>query len=281
VTFPALLASEVRRLASRRVVRLGFAIALGIVVVVLVVTAARSTGTGPTDHTLYLRRLWLERSGRVVDNTVLATSVYLFILVVGIAATAVGADYRAGTMGTLLTWEPRRVRVAVARLLAIAIVSVALYLVVTGVFIAGWALGAELRGSTAGLGPDFWTDLAAVVGRSAVGVVVLALLTAGLAFVTRSTVGAVIVWFGYLIGVEAVLAQRVQELQPGILIANLAAFLQGEDVMTSRVESVGPTGIFRVERLLAQPGPGLVRALLITIVVATLGVLAFRRRDVG
>ena len=50
-------------------------------------------------------------------------------------------------------------------------------------------------------------------------------ITAGLAFVTRGTVGALIAWLGYLIGVEAVLGQRVRELQPGLLLGNFIAFV--------------------------------------------------------
>ena len=65
-------------------------------------------------------------------------SVYLFIIAVGIGATAVGGDYRAGTVGTPLTWEPRRLRVAGARLLATAVVAITVYLVVVGVLIGGW-----------------------------------------------------------------------------------------------------------------------------------------------
>ena len=49
------------------------------------------------------------------------SSRYLMIIVLG--ASAVGAEYRAGTVTTILTWEPRRVRLLAARLGAVAIVS--------------------------------------------------------------------------------------------------------------------------------------------------------------
>lgn len=280
MTFGTLLGSEIRRLAARRVVRWGVAVVLVIVAAVVVVATIRSTGTGPTDHTMLLRRLWLERRGDVEESSVLAVSTYVFILVVGIAATAVGGDYRAGTMGALLTWEPRRMRVVLARIGAIKIVTIALYLVVIGVFVGGWTLGAALRGSTAGLGPDFWINLVAVIGRSVIVVAVLGVVTAGLAFITRNTVGAVIIWFGYLIGVEAVLGQRIRELQPGLILANLVAFLRGSDAETFRKETFDATGLLRAEVLVARPGPGLIRLLVIATVVGGLGVLAFRRRDV-
>jgi ABC-2 type transport system permease protein len=277
VTFPALLASELRRVLARRVVRVGVAIALAIVLLTVIVATLRSTGTGPGDHTLQLAKLWRVRSGRVEENTLLAMSVYVFILVVGIAATAVGADYRSGTVGTLLTWEPRRVRVALARIAAVALVAIGIYVVVMGVFVAGWALGASQRGSTAGLGADFWPDLAAVGGRSVLVVGLLAVMTSALALLTRSTVGAVIVWFGYLVGAEAVLGQRVRSVQPGLLVGNLLAFLTGVDTTFPSEEHLDGS----ITQRLAQPGPGFVRILVVTAVIVTLGVLAFRRRDVA
>lgn len=277
MTFAALFGSEVRRVLARRVVRVGFVVALGIVLLVVVVATVRSTGTGPGDHTLELAKLWRERSGQVEENTLLAMSIYVFIFVVGIAATAVGAEYRSGTVGTLLTWEPRRVRVAAARIAAIVLVAVLFYVVVIGVFVAGWTIGASARGSTGGLGPDFWPSVAGVFGRCVVVVGVLAVVTAALAFITRSTVGAVIVWFGYLVGVEAVLGQRVRSLQPGLFLGNLGAFVEG-------VDEAFPGG-YRADgstiRRIAQPGPGLVRVLIVVVVLVALAVAAFGRRDVA
>lgn len=279
MTFWALFGSEIRRLLARRAVRWGTAIALAIALLVVVVVAINSTGTGPTDHTMLLRQLWFERGGHVEDNTVLAMSTYLFILVVVIGATAVGGDYRAGTAGTVLTWEPRRVRVALARIGAVKVVALGMYLVFIAVFIAGWWAGAALRGSTAGLGQDFWSHLAIVVLRCALAVVILAVITAGLAYITRGTVGAMMVWFGYLIAIEGILANRFRWIEPSLLLPNLAAFLQGSDVVfTSRDDS--GLSFANPQRYLASPGSGFTRALMIALVVGGLGILSYRRRDV-
>lgn len=276
MTFTALLSSELRRLLARRVVRWGLVVALIVVALVCSVATIRSS---ETRGLMKLSALWLDRarSDGSSGDLVLQMSIYVFILVVGLAATAVGGDYRAGTMGTILTWEPRRVRVAAARVVAVAVVAVGLYLVVIGALVGGWSLGAAARGSTAGLGPDFWVNLAAIISRGAIAAALVASLTAGLALVTRSTVGAVITWFGYLIGVEAVLGQRFRSLQPSLFVANLGAFLQDADIeLPGGSQRVDGTSI----RLFAQPGAGLVRVLAIGALLAGLGVLAFRRRDV-
>ena len=158
-------------------------------------------------------------------------------------------------------------------MLAVAIVTVAIYLGFALVLVGGWSLGASVRGSTSGLGPDFWANLAATIGRCVVAAVVLAEITAALVFVTRSTVGAVITWFGYLVGIEAMLTARIPELRPSLLLANLAAFLQGSVLRIS-------IGGFGDVVHLARPGPGLLRTVGIAVVVGALGIWAFQRRDV-
>ncbi len=278
--FTALLGSEVRRLASRRAVWSGMAAALGVIALVVVVNALNSTGTGIGEHTMQLSKLWLERPDRGNENTVLAMSIFVFVILVGVAATAVGGDYRAGTVGTLLLWEPRRVRVAIARLVALAIVTVVMYLFVTGVLIAGWYAGSALRGSTGGLGPDFWSNLAAVVARCTVAAVILALVTGGLVLVTRSTVGALLVWIGYLIAVEGILTARIPSIGSALLLRNLSAFLTDDRFESARRETFSSTGRLTVERFVTVPGPAFVEVVVIALVVAGVGTALFWRRDV-
>jgi hypothetical protein len=95
MSFAAIYGSELSRLVARRAVRVALAVALGITVLVVAVAMIRSTGTGPLDHTMRLRTLWLEDRAGTRETTVLAMSVYVFVLIVGLAATAIGGDYRA------------------------------------------------------------------------------------------------------------------------------------------------------------------------------------------
>jgi hypothetical protein len=70
----------------------------------------------------------LERFGNKPKNVLMFTTV-LFILMGLIAdASFIGAEYKAGTIGTLLTWEPRRLRVLAAKLAAAAITAALVYL---------------------------------------------------------------------------------------------------------------------------------------------------------
>jgi ABC-2 type transport system permease protein len=271
VSFGALLGSELARLRARRAVHAVFGAAVVLTAIVVVVAAIRSTGTGPADHTMRLRTLWLEGRDAVSETTVLSVAVYLMLFGAALAATAVGGDYRAGTVGTPLTWEPRRVRLVVARLAAIAVVVAALYVVVMGVLVGGWWLGSTLRGTVAV--PDrFWGDLVAVIARCGTGTVGIALVTAGIVLVTRSTVGGIIVWFGYLVGVEGVLANNISGLRGHLLVANLGAFLTAQ----SERYTDGPSGgVVRV-----GPSDGILLLVLVVVVAVGLGGAAFARRDV-
>jgi ABC-2 type transport system permease protein len=247
-------------------------VALALTVLVLVATAIRSTGTGPTDHTMRLRTLWFEAQGRTQETTVLSVAIYLFVMAAGLAATAIGGDYRAGTIGTPLTWEPRRTRLACARMLAVAVVVAGIYAAVMGVLVGGWWLGASARGSVS-VPAHFWPDLVRVLARCGVAAVGVAAVTAGLVFVTRSTVGGIIVWFGYLIGIEAVLAARISGLRSKLLLVNLGAFLDGHPIRYQEVAG-------DQQRVVVGPSDGVVLLVVLVAAVVAAGLVAFRRRDV-
>ena len=272
MTYRALLRSELSRLLARRAVRVATTIAIGLTLLVVVIVAVRSTGTGPFDHTMRLRTLWLESHGETQETTALSIAIYLFVVSAALAATAIGADYRAGTVGTPLTWEPRRVRVASARLLAIVVVTVGLFAVVMAVLVAGWWIGATLRGTTA-VPHRFWPDLLRLLLRCAATTAGFALVTAGVVLVTRSTVGGILTWIGYLVGVEGVLASRITGLREHLVFSNLAAFLDGHPVRFTRTGSVGS--------LVVSPSHGLVVLVAVVVVATALGVGAFARRDVA
>jgi hypothetical protein len=90
---------------------------------------------------------------------------------------------------------------------------------------------------------------------------------------TRSTVGGIIVWVGYLVAIEGVLANQLRGLRPHLVIVNLGAFLEG---VPERVSDGGGSGAVVV----VHPSDGLVTLVAVVVVVVALGVAAFARRDV-
>jgi hypothetical protein len=217
----ALLASEVRRLWSRRIVRV--ALLAGVVLVlVLDLLVALFRNPDRLHESMRTIEIWVtpgmarELGVQRGDSVLPTVAVLTYLIVVVIGASAIGAEYRAGTVTTVLTWSPRRVRLIIARYLAIAIVGMAFFLAVQLVFVAGWTLGSALQGSTAGADADFWREVASVLLRTTLIAGGLAVVSGALATVCRNTAGAMGIWFGYLIVVEG---DRADELRrPGAVV---------------------------------------------------------------
>lgn len=82
------------------------------------------------------------------------TSSMVVLLGVLLGATLAGADWTAGTMGTLLTWEPRRVRVHLIRLLVTVVVVLVFTLATQLWLIAVFRIAIAISGTTAGTPPE-------------------------------------------------------------------------------------------------------------------------------
>jgi hypothetical protein len=267
----ALLVAEVRRLAARRLVRVATLAALTGIVVLLTIFVARSDPSSFGGDVMRTTTLWLTRGeaaslGVQRDNALVTIAVLSYLLVVVIGASATGADYRAGTMTTLLTWEPRRIRLLLVRMLAVAIVTGGLFLTLQVVFAGGWALGAELRGRTDGADLAFWREVGAVMLRGTVVAVAFGVISAAIATVGRNTSAALGIWFGYLVVVEGILRGLASSTVPWFLTLNVAALYAWEPV-----EQLGHV---------VEPGAALGRVALFVVVVAGGALAVFRRRDV-
>jgi ABC-type transport system involved in multi-copper enzyme maturation permease subunit len=267
----ALLASELRRLTSRRLVRV---MLLAAVVLVLVLDFLVAVFRNPdrlheSMRTIEIwvtpgmaRDLGVQRGDSVLPTVAVLT--YLVVVVIG--ASAVGAEYRAGTVTTVLTWSPRRVRLMVVRYLAIASVAMGFFLIVQLAFVAGWHLGATLQGSTGGADADFWREVASVLVRTTLIAGGLAVVSAALATLCRNTAGAMGIWFGYLIVVEGILRTNFADLVPWFLTGNIAAVFAW-DVTRQNDHSIGPEA-------------GLLRLLLYLVLIGAGAIVVFRSRDV-
>jgi ABC-type transport system involved in multi-copper enzyme maturation permease subunit len=247
-------------------------VSLFFVALIVVINALRSD-TNALDQSQVMRitDLWLsDRAAarlEVPTQSLIATiSVLTYLLIVLLGASAVGAEYRAGTVTTILTWEPRRIRLLLARLGAAAIVGMLLFVIVHAVFIGGWVLGASLNGSTAGATSDFWRTLLLVVLRGTVLAGVIAVISGALATLGRNTAAAMGVWFGYLVVVEAILRVQAKDLIPWMLTSVGGAFYGWEPAVENG-RSV-------------TAGSGTVRLALYAVLIGAAALTAFQRRDV-
>lgn len=284
----ALFVSELRRDLSRRLVWVLIALGLfGTVIVGGIAyanakgsinrsggTECRSTPSGEVQcfevvrpmapDEFKLTELWPRDRN---EGPLLAVPV-VFLAIGGLFAGAsmVGAEWRAGTIGTLLTWEPRRVRVAVAKLLAAGLLAFVISVALLAVFCLAM-LPAGFRGDRTGTDAAWFGGLVAGGLRGGLLVSLAAVFGAGVAMVGRNTAAALGVAFAYLMVGENI----VRAWKPW-----LTRWLIGENSATVLLGATPSAAPFR-------RGFGLALATMVLYVglVAVAAVASFRARDIA
>jgi ABC-2 type transport system permease protein len=139
-----------------------------------------------------------------------------------LGASFVGADWHTGFMVTTLTWESRRVRLALAK--AFVIVVTAAVVAVAFMLLTGLAIGAEAGPLSEWIGPAF-----PVIARGAWLAVLASMVGFGVAIAARSTAASLGAGFAYLFAVEGALSALIPDIQPWLLVRNAVAFLLSEE----------------------------------------------------
>lgn len=209
------------------------------------------------------RRLHYEH----LPEILVGTSGFAIILGWLLGASLVGADWHAGTMATLLTWEPRRVRVLVAKLIAASVLVVTLTVILQ--LLLGVALlpAGLLRGTTDGIDSDWLRSLGGVGLRVAAVSVVGAAMGASIATIGRNTAAALGIAFGYL----AIVENAIRGLRP-----SWSPWLLGDNsvvVITNQTQNAPLVGRSALE------AAALVACYTLALLAAAL--FAFRRRDIA
>jgi ABC-2 type transport system permease protein len=171
----------------------------------------------PRFHLTALRDVFLGTNGILV-------AVFLLL-----GASFVGAEWHAGTMTTLLTWEPRRVRVIVAKVAVAAALAFIGYVVLQALLGLALTPAAVVRGSTAGADAAWLREVAGFVLRGGVAAAIAATLGASLAAIGRNTAAALGVLFGYIAILEPLLRGLRPKWTPWLLFSNLSTFLLGNN----------------------------------------------------
>lgn len=260
----ALFVTEVRRCLARRLVWVLVGLALAAIALASVLTFVNAADLVPTD-------LWSRKQG---DPVLLVTAVYLVIGGFIGGASMVGADWRAGTMTTLLTWEPRRVRLALARFAAVACCAFLIGLALQVVLVFGLLPTMLAHGATDGADASWFLSLVGFLLRSEMLVALAAVVGAALALIGRNTAAALGAFPAYLIVGELIVRRWKSWLIPWLLSKNGNIFLRGfnpDESYTVRIFE------YQRGRTLAAATATLV---LYTVVVVAAAVATFRSRDV-
>ena len=193
-----MLSIEIRRCCARRLVRAMVALAVVACALTAVISYQRAVHDAPLNNPF--RLFDLQRPGE--DSIV---GVAAFFLVIGAAlggASMIGAEWRAGTFATLLTWEPQRRRVAVAKLAACGLVAFLIALVLQVLFVASFLPAALGPGTTDHVDADWVQSLAGGGVRVACMTALVAVFMASVAMIGRSTAAALGFAFAYMLFFE-------------------------------------------------------------------------------
>jgi ABC-2 type transport system permease protein len=185
----------------------------------------------------------------------------------GLGASLVGAEFASRSMTTLLTWEPRRGRVFVAKALTAMLASAVLALAALVLLaLAMWPALAFHGAPLGGDDPTLWS-LAGTIGRG----VALATISAGIGFaiatIGRNTAAALGAGFAYVIVLENIVGTSLEGWRRWLLLGNVIVFVSGQsDGSDVPGRSVAGAGVF-----------------LAVVAVGSLAIAggAFRRRDLA
>jgi ABC-type transport system involved in multi-copper enzyme maturation permease subunit len=204
----ALLASEFRRFRSRRLVKVLVALeVLGIVVTGVIVFLTQ------------------EYALVGLPDVLMGTSLVLVSVGWLLGASAIGADWHAGHVATILSWEPRRGRVLFAKIAASLTGVFVLSLVIQALLGIALAVAAAGAGSTTGADAAWLAESAGVALRVAALSAIFAGFGFGLASAGRNTAVALGVGFGYLVIVENLVRGLRPQWTPWLLTDNAGLFV--------------------------------------------------------
>jgi hypothetical protein len=294
----ALIASEWRRLLSRRLVRFGALVAVGLIIFSGVMVflqsgrdekqylETRSGGLaqgiekcmqdeniwGPNADEIpeEQRRLECENMVgfdprfRYTDSrdALKGAGAAFILLAFLIGASFMGAEWHFGTITTTLTWEPRRLRVLAAKALTAAVMGVLLFVLLQAFLAAVLYPAAAAHGVTEGIDSAWMRSVLGDVGRGTAMAAVGSVVGLGMASIGRNTATALGGGFVYF----AVLEPLLRAIRP-----TWALWLVGDNA------TVFANGTRLEERSVVEAG-------IILLVYATLLIVLsaalFKRRDV-
>lgn len=266
-----LLVVEMRRALHRRVVRTLVLVALTASAFAGVIAFLDSRGktvaqlrVGEDGHAAVLTDWW---DAAASDGIVIIATLFLLLGGIFAGAAVAGAEWRAGTVTTVLTWEPRRIRLYGARTAACGILAFIIALGLQAIFLASFVPAVVANGTTTGADADWWLSLTLVIVRTALLTSIAAMLGVALATLGRNTAFALAAVFAWM----AVVETAIRGLRPG-----WAPYLVGENIGT-----VVPWKQLQDVDFTRGPVVALGTILLYVTALVVVAGISFHRRDIA
>lgn len=214
---------EMRRALHRRLIRWMAVVAL--VGCVFAGVATFLTSGDPAefarseDHPARMATWWMAGSGETV---LVVAAMWLVIGAAICGASVAGAEWRAGTNTTVLTWEPSRLRLHGARTLSSGVLAFAIGLGLQLLFLAALLPAVLAHGSTDGVDAAWWGALAMAMVRIALMSSFIAVLALSVATIGRNTSAALIALATWALVVERLIAGFRPQLARFMISENVA-----------------------------------------------------------
>lgn len=237
LTMIALTTSETQRLLARRMTRF-FPLALAALIVVGITIAIFTAGSdGPN----FVEDIASGHFGGPDDQSTLVLGpmgLLVPIMAFVIGASYFGADQKSGMIEQLLTWEPRRSRLLLGRLIGGAASVFVITVLLSTFLVTGLYIFSSISGSTEGAFDIWQTVLGAIIRSGITGAIFFALGMA-VTVITNNSVASIVGFLIYVFVIETAL------LQP--LLPKVSRWLpiENADAFVSR-NGVGAGGFFSI-----------------------------------
>ncbi|MGH9152269.1 MAG: hypothetical protein ACRD03_07725 [Acidimicrobiales bacterium] len=229
-----LLRTEVRRALHRRMTWGLIGLALAGVVVAGVTAFFSSSGLDLArahlegeESAAVMRHWWVPGAG---EGLLLVAAFFLAMGGLVGGASVTGAEWRAGTVGTLLTWEPRRLRLHAARVGACAALALVVSFALQALFLASFVPAVAAHGTASGVDGAWWASLVAAMARISLLSSLATVVGASLATLGRTTTAALVAGWGWMAVGENLVRNLVPDLRPLLLGENTAVLLTWGDL---------------------------------------------------
>lgn len=192
------------------------------------VTATAEKGVEPCERP-NLAGIAVDPRFHLTDLVPVSEGVAALLIVLAIVAGAsfAGADWHNRVMTTLLTWEPRRARVVVAKSAAAALVTFAAVIGLLSLLGVVLTPAAVWRGTTSGVDAAWFGDLAGTILRGATAAGAAAAVGTALAMIGRATAAAIGVFFAWMTVAENSIRAGIPGWEKWLVSNTAGAFVTG------------------------------------------------------
>lgn len=231
--------------------------------------------TAPTAEEYYGSMPSLEEQ---YEQLLVGLNVPLLLLVMALGSTHVAAEFSHRTMGSWLTFVPRRLQVYASKIVSAAIAAIPVVAVGLVVVLIGVPLVFRLHGIDDSVPPDGWSSIIWTAVRTILLGAAAGAFGAALGFLLKHSAAVIGLMLAYAVAVEGFVATSLPDLSRYTLMRNGAAVVDHGTRWTTYV--CNDTGTCREVRHTLSFTHGVVTLSIILAVVLALALWRFWRSDV-